>query len=381
MLENDYYITFVGAPYFNSYAKLVHQNVIYDTSTGHDDLYDLLDTINHQHPFDAAVTFSELDVELTAKISERYQLISISPETAKLCRNKYLMRTRFEHYDLPQPRFEKVKSADDISSFLHKLNKPAVLKPTDNGGSVGVIKITGPDDQQISEKYQDTLNVSKNQTLLIEEFIEGEEFSIEVIVQHAVPQVITVVDKAVAGKDQQHFVEVGHTVPSLQPVEVQEALKELAIKGVNALGMENGVAHVEIKKSNNTYYLIEIGARSAGDNIPLLIEKSYEWNYYNAILDVALGQKYSSIPDKASYYASISYFFGDTGKRVTSFPKIKDYHQEVEEIKYSVKIGDTIRPLHANYTRMGYVMFKVREPYNIKDMQTVFTKKFSPMTE
>ena len=91
----------------------------------------------------------------------------------------------------------------------------------------------------------------------MEQFIEGPEFSIEIIVWNGKVNVLTVTDKKTTGAP--HFVELGHNQPSCYSAEEVEILKAAAVSGVKALGVNNCACHAEAKLMNGKAYLMEIG--------------------------------------------------------------------------------------------------------------------------
>ena len=119
--------------------------------------------------------------------------------------------------------------------------------------------------------YNVALNESRDKSVLIEQFIEGPEFSIEIIVWNGNVYVLTVTDKKTTGAP--HFVELGHNQPSCRSNEEVEMLKTAAVAGVKALGVNNCACHAEAKLQDGKAYLMEIGARMGGDFISTVLTR------------------------------------------------------------------------------------------------------------
>ena len=95
--------------------------------------------------------------------------------------------------------------------------------------------------------------------------MEGPEVSVESITVEGESHIITVTDKMVT--EIPFFVETGHTEPSRLPADVQEDIRNVALKAIAALGVKNGPTHTEIKVTKSGAKLVEIAARLGGDFI------------------------------------------------------------------------------------------------------------------
>ena len=128
---------------------------------------------------------SEVAMNVMGRINDELGLSGISRETAIQATNKHLMREAFERYGAPSPKSfctNEVDEARDI--FINKFSSnTAILKPSRNSGSRGVAKISQQTEKEefVSLFYR-AMNESRDQSVMIEQFIEGPEFSVEIIV-------------------------------------------------------------------------------------------------------------------------------------------------------------------------------------------------------
>lgn len=359
-LKNNCHITLIESPNIKNYARLVDENIYFDINNRN--LWkNLLATLLESHKeekYHGVLPLSELGVELASQIAHQLNLIGNPRETAKVCRNKYLMRERFKSYGILNPKYSKVTSKEQLVEFVRCTDKPVILKPTDNGGSVGVIKIHNLTETE--DFWEESVSKSFTHELIVEEFIDGLEFSVEVIVKDNDIKIITITDKETT--DESHyFVEMGHTIPSIKSKAFSGDVVELAKNGLKALGIRNGAAHVEIKFNGEELYIIEIAARVAGDLIPELIKESFDWDYYHAILNIALNIEIDNIPEKSFYYSKIAFFKGKEGRVIKRLPKLDVYPIQAVDIQYNKRTGDKITELNANYKRIGHVIAKNKD--------------------
>jgi biotin carboxylase len=233
----------------------------------------------------AVVTLNEWTLETARAISDHYNLPFHSQTTITNCRNKQLMKICFESNNLPCAKSKRISSKDELSTIPQFLPFPVVLKPIDFGGSGGVRKANNP--EELAEAYQAALTHTSlyaatfrisNESFLIEEYIESDvEVSVEVLCTKAGYAIVSVTDKYLGPEP--HFAEIGHLVPS--HLNHSEKIRKLAESACAACGIELGMAHVEMRidKKGNPI-LIEVAARSGGDVIMDLCERTYGTNPY-----------------------------------------------------------------------------------------------------
>ena len=140
---------------------------------------------------------SEVAMNVMGRINDELHLCGISKEIAIRATNKHLMREAFEVYGAPSPKSILTKDEEDAwNTFCNEFDTNAILKPSRNSGSRGIAKVEkGITKEEFVGLYQRALNESRDHQVLIEQFIEGPEFSVEVIVWKGEPHVLAVTDK------------------------------------------------------------------------------------------------------------------------------------------------------------------------------------------
>ena len=200
-------------------------------------------------------------------VASEMGLVGNSKECAEISTNKHLMRMAFEKNGDPSPKSILADSIEDLKGIT--LEYPVIVKPTDRSGSRGITKLSN------AEGLADAIETAKKQGFekkaLVEEFAEGQEYSVECISFHG----------------QHHFLAMTHKFTT-------------------------GAPHFELKiDQNGNIKLIEIGGRMGGDCIGSdLVQLSTGVDFVKAVINVALGEK----PDLSDYHragaAAIHYIFG-----------------------------------------------------------------------
>lgn len=306
---------------------------------------------------------SEVSMNVMGRINDELGLAGITKEQAIRATNKHLMRNAFEKGNAPSPMSILTKSAEDAWIHLQNdLSTNGILKPSRNSGSRGIAKVScNMDKEDFVKAYNIALNESRDKSVLIEQFIDGPEFSIEIIVWNSEVNVLTVTDKKTTGAP--HFVELGHNQPSCYSKEDVETLKTAAVAGVKALGVNNCACHAEAKLMDGKAYLMEIGARLGGDFISTeLTHLSTGIDMVAAAIDVALGMEPDLSIKEEPKGACIRYFCPKAGKlvSVTNTEVLNDPRVYKKEIY--VRKGDIIPEITSSLSRSGHVIVTEKTP-------------------
>ena len=318
---------------------------------------------------------SEVAMNVMGRINDELHLSGISKEMAICATNKHLMREVFERYGAPSPKSILIKDEEDAwQIFCEKFTSNAILKPSRNSGSRGIAKVEkGITKDAFVELYRRALEESRDHQVLIEQFIEGPEFSVEVIVWKGEPHVLAVTDKKTT--EAPYFVELGHNQPSVFPEDIQKKLKDGAIAGIKALGLSNCAAHCELKVQDGEAYLMEIGARMGGDFISTeLTHLSTGIDMVAATISVVLGMEPNLQPIEEKHGVCIRYFTPKPGKLIAieGEDALKDAHVYDAEIYH--QIGDMIPEVKSSLDRSGHVIVTdVDAPSAIKRADSIIS--------
>lgn len=306
---------------------------------------------------------SEVSMNVMGRLNDELGLSGITREQAIRATNKHLMREAFESGNAPSPKSILTENAEDAWMHLQNdFSTDGILKPSRNSGSRGIAKVSRDMDKaDFINAYNIALNESRDKSVLLEQFIEGPEFSIEIIVWNGKVNVLTVTDKKTTGAP--HFVELGHNQPSCFSAEEVKILKAAAVAGVKALGVNNCACHAEAKLMDGKAYLMEIGARLGGDFISTeLTHLSTGIDMVAAAINVALGIEPDLNPKEEPKGVCIRYFCPKPGKLVSvgNTEILKDPRVYLWEIYH--KAGDVIPKVTSSLCRSGHVIVTESSP-------------------
>lgn len=306
---------------------------------------------------------SEVSMNVMGRINDELGLSGITREQAIRATNKHLMRKVFEAGNAPSPKSILTESAGNAwNHFCNDFKNNAILKPSRNSGSRGIAKVVkGITKEEFIRLYKIAFDESRDKSVLIEQFIEGSEFSVEIIVWDGKINLLQVTDKKTT--EEPHFVELGHNQPSCYSEDIVAAIKDAAVLGVKALGVNNCACHAEVKVQSGEAYLMEIGARLGGDFISTeLTHLSTGINMVAAAIDCALGIEPCLEPKGEIHSVCIRYFCPQPGKlvNISNTEVFNDYRVYDADIYY--KVGDMIPEVTSSLCRSGHVIVTEETP-------------------
>ena len=315
---------------------------------------------------------SEVSMNVMGRIHDELNLSGVSRKQAVVATNKHLMREAFKKGDAPSPVSILAKSAEDAwEHFCSDFQTNAILKPSRNSGSRGIAKVErGISKEEFVHLYDIALEESRDNSVLIEQFIEGPEFSVEIIVWEGKVNVLTVTDKKTT--EAPHFVELGHNQPSCFPDETVTLIKDAAVRGVKAIGVDKCACHAEVKVQTHSTssgqavqkaYLMEIGARMGGDFISTVLTRlSTGIDMVAAAINCALNIEPDLTPKAAPQGVCIRYFCPKPGKLVSISNTEALNDPRVHEWEIYHQVGDEIPEVTSSLCRSGHVIVTEETP-------------------
>ncbi len=311
---------------------------------------------------------TDMPMRAVAYACERLGLCCIDSETAYRATDKGAMLRAFEAHGLAHPRYRIFKNANDAVNSRDILPYPCICKPIDSSGSRGVSLVESPRELETAAERAATFSRA-GEVILIEEYLRGSEVSVETVVWQGEASVIAVTDKLTSGAP--HFVELGHSQPSMLPEKVLDNVKSLAVNAVKAVGIDNGTAHVEIMVTEHGAKLIELGARLGGDCIAShLVPLSTGTDMVRAAIDISL-RRAPELERRFSKGAAIRYL--PTGDGLIADVLGTDDALKLPgvcELTLTKRPGDRLCGLTCSGDRPGYVIAQASDAAKAADICT-----------
>lgn len=305
---------------------------------------------------DGVMTYSETCLEVAAEIGRALGLPHVDPELLRPFRDKQLMRERLAALGIEQVSAIASRDLKQVSTFAEKVGYPVVLKPRAGHSSIGVVMAS--DDSELYRAFQEAGDFERDSDIVIEEFLDGPEVSVECIADGRSVRAVAVTEKRLGRPP--YFEEAGHTIPSSLPLSMQLELASKAVQVLCVLGFSLGVAHVEIKHTSAGPRTVEVNGRLAGDFIPMLVELATGVDLISCAGEIACGGEVEGLlSNRKQESASIEFVIPEREGEITSVRvgTIKSLGLVGAEVWAEAGQAVALPPNHF-LTRLGYVMTK-----------------------
>lgn len=282
----------------------------------------ILETCRHIKIDGICSIASDLAAITVNYVADALGLTGNSIECSKISTNKHLMRRAFAKNGDPSVRSILVESEKDLENVL--LQYPVIVKPTDRSGSRGIRKVDHPDDIRAAIENAKMQGFEKK--ALVEEFADGEEYSVECISYQGRHYFLAMTKKYTTGAP--CFIETGHLEPAPVSDQMLQRVKRIVFHALDTLKITNSASHTELKiNKDGKIVLIETGGRMGGDCIGSdLVFLSTGIDFVKAVIQVALGEKPDISSNGDRNAAAIRYIF--TEEDLYVLQKIKKEHPE-----------------------------------------------------
>lgn len=308
---------------------------------------------------------SDMPMQSVAYVSSALGLVGVSEQTALNCTNKAFMRDCLKEHGVPIPEYFRVKDRDQYDKAIahfHDLGIPCIVKPADNSGSRGVDKLEEYEQDAVNKAYVYSKANSRFGEIVVEEFMDGSEVSVETLSVNGTCHVIQITDKLTTGAP--YFVEMGHNEPSMLSENVQKRIREVAIAANHAVGIQIGPSHTEIKvTSKYGPKIVELGARLGGDCITThLVPLSTGVDMVGSTIRIALGEK-PDIEPKWERGSAIRYLKTDVG-HITSIAGIEEakHMSGVRQVSIVHDVGEEAKEIKSSADRIGFIICQDDSP-------------------
>ncbi|MYL29982.1 ATP-grasp domain-containing protein [Halobacillus halophilus] len=280
----------------------VHQMIFVKDLRDKGVIYEHLRIINKQEKqIKALVSFVDPFVHLAAEIAAELGSASLSVDALYKMEDKTRFRETLKgHPAAPEHAVLPLKEDGDTLFHTHVNQLPVILKSPVSNGSKDVLLIDDKDaflTACTSFKKQAGLS-----SLLLEEYVEGPQYLIEIIVEHGNVHLAAVIEQVIS--KEARFIITGYLMPAPLPDSSLEELQTVMESIVEQLGLSHGTCHAEMRRTVHGWKLIEINPRISGSAVNQLIYESTGISLVKETLKLNLGYPIDCTPkNQLSAYA------------------------------------------------------------------------------
>jgi len=341
---------------------------------------------NQPEKFDAVtIKTSEWLTPLVALLAKQYGCIGNEPIVAFNCRSKYHMRQALEKGNVPIPKFKLCKNYEELINGIREIKTPCVAKPVGGNASYGTFMIRNDEDiKSLKENYENSIKFLKEKAIdsdvfafnkeemdlmgvdghvdmvtdyLVEEFMDGNEISVDALVQDGEVHIIGTEDQV--RMDPPYFVQLAARLPYVCSEEEKAEISKLMDMTIKAMNIKNSATHTEIMFTSQGPKIVEIGCRIGGDNLHDDILSLTGYNLMFESIMIALGEK-RHYEVKNNGHRVLKYILPrchGTIKKIY-IPDDLKYNTENFNIEILLSVGDKVALPPEKFDYIGYVSGK-----------------------
>ncbi|WP_326952501.1 ATP-grasp domain-containing protein [Amycolatopsis sp. NBC_01286] len=307
--------------------------------------------------FDAVYALQELAQVAVAETAEAVGAPGNPPAAVHRVRTKDACREALAAAGFPQPVVGLCTGEAEAAVFLKEHDGPWIVKPRDAMGSVGVSLVT-----DAAELPAALALLPDAKPFLVEQFVDGPEFSVEGVFLGGVPKILAVTAKEKVPPP--FFVETGHVLPAPLPDARRREIEATVAAALTTLGLRTGGFHVELWLTPAGVVLGEVHGRFGGDWIHRMLAHAIPGlELYGLVFDDMLGRPGTGVPLAPSRGAAVRYFTPPPGRlaAVEGWEQVRT-HPAVLHAELGVGPGDEVKPLQRSGDRVGFVVVGADTP-------------------
>lgn len=370
-LQNDASITFIwilpkSAFVIDDDKRKSHSIIVYDDILTTQEIINLVKGIHHTNKIDYIAVFHDSFQLLGIDIANELNLnvfCNLSKDTHKKCFDKNYMRECMQKANHSSVIFKQINNKEDFINFMaeHKNQcEKFILKPLSGTGSDGI---------KIIERSVNIDIIEINGPHIIEEYFEGDEYSVECMSYKKHHKLITLTKKEICPIT---YVEKGHSVPATVDAIIMDLVNEYMINFLDMIGIENGPTHTEIKIHNKQIKVIETHTRLGGDRINELILNSYNLDIvklssdltfmHDANYQIIIQEQFDKIDYKTNckQVTSIAFKFPQKYGKISDIKGLDKVKQSLGYVAHGLikEIGQQSQEVRHSFDRLCYCICK-----------------------
>jgi S-sulfo-L-cysteine synthase (3-phospho-L-serine-dependent) len=310
----------------------------------------------HESKIAGVVSSSDYFIETSAEIARELDLPGPAPDSIRICRDKWRQRLLLCDAGLGIPRFIQASSKTEAVNAARTIRVPVVVKPVAGSGSVGVRLCRDTEEVarhagELLEKNCNERGLPVTKKILVEEYITGQEYSVESFGK----KIIGITRKHLGPLP--HFVEAGHDFPADISPELEVLIRQTVWTALQALGIDFGPSHSEVRITPAGVKVIEVNPRLAGGYIPEIVRLATGMDLIRGAVSAAVGG-FSYLPRLSHRYASIRFLIPSDDALIQFVSGIEDARRipGVADVQLYRAFEKTTQTFHDFRDRLGHVI-------------------------
>ena len=305
--------------------------------------------------------------------------------SAKATRDKYRLRDTLSANGVSVPAYQRFSISEDPAEIVGvgepnpystdiPVSFPCVIKPLSLSASRGVIRADTPTEfveafqrttkllRALQEATEITSQEHASQYLLVEDYIPGIEVALEGILLDGELKVLALFDKP-DPLEGPFFEETLYITPSRLSEDIQDALYDATAEAADALGLQHGPVHAELRYNADGAHLIEIAARTIGGLCSRTLRFGTGMSLEEVVIRHAIGQPVAALQREQQAAGVMMIPVPKAGILGEVRGKTAAYHVDgIVEVSITIPIGGEVVPLPEGARYLGFIFARAETP-------------------
>lgn len=273
------------------------------------------------------------------------------------CTDKYLQKQAYVRAGVNTARFFQVHTREELEQALDQLKFPVMVKAVDLMGSRGIFRCDTR--QEALDHFQESMEQTKKDYCIVEEFLEGSMFGVEAMVAGgSLMYLLPLGNELLDGNPP---FPVGHYVPWEHTEDLGEQVREQVERVIAALGFDNCPMDLDCMLMDGKVYIIEATARAGATCIADTVSIYFGIDYYEAIVRLAMGMDVEEMFQRADvpHTPSITRLLSASREGTVQRLQVPDpLPQGVVDLSFNIDVGSQVRPMQNGWDRIGQLIVK-----------------------
>ena len=300
-------------------------------------------------------TGTDVAVATIGYVCERMGLAGVSEAAAVRATDKAEMKEAFQKNQVSASKFRNVKTLDEVYAAAEEIGLPVVVKRVDSSGSRGITIVR--EKEGLAQAFEDALSRSYKDYALVEEMLGGTEIGVDGVVQGGKLIFLAPHEKFVY-RSEKITIPAGHGFPYHGSEKVLREIEVQMKRAVEALGLDNCSVNADVFVDGDKVYIIEMGGRTGATCIPELISMYHGFDFYEKILQNALGQPLDFTPERDGLPCMAKLLMSPVDGFITKIDEkgLARICQKGNLVTLDFPVGHAVEAMENGTTRIGHVV-------------------------
>ena len=309
---------------------------------------------------------------LASLIAQQFGLPYPLPETVARCRNKRQMKECWKAGGTPTARFAVVGRSQEAVEFLHQTGGPCVLKPLSGSGSELIFRVeTEAECRRLFNQMIALLEVRREAPLfrscpdgrtsvLIEECVEGQEYSCDFLIESGRVCVIRVAVKHRSGDSPFGIIEAYELSRDLPDACQSSRLTPLLLAAATSLGIDRAICMADFIVRDGQSVFLELTPRCGGDCLPPLLKTACDFDSLGLAIRFARESVDNAVTTVDQPTVALRLFADRAGTLESTDTAALASDRRVVSVTCTRQSGDSVQlpPLDYDSWILGHVIYR-----------------------